>query len=84
MKNKSAMDKLKMPEVEQDEMLELGDEEAMGEDEMMADEAEAEGALDLSELTDDELMAEAEARGFTVTAPEADEEMEYEEEEELA
>lgn len=70
---KSPLAKLKMPAPKKDPMLELDEmdmeeespEEEAAEEE--AGEAEEEAAADLSEVSDDDLIAELEARGMSVS-----------------
>lgn len=77
MKSKVMMSKLKMPPVRKDPMLELDEEMDMAEEspeeeaaeapEEEASEEEAAESHDLSEVSDDDLIAELEARGMTVS-----------------
>ena len=86
---KEKLAKMKMPEANQDEMLELDEAELdFADDAEMDAEPDSEMA-DLASLSDDDLVAELEARGFMVEAPEAEEaaapemdEMEMEDDEE--
>lgn len=93
MARREKMSKMKMPEAPmQDEMLELDELEM--DDELMADEdaemdMEDESMMDLTEVSDEDLMAELEARGFMVEqseedAEESDEDAEDEDEEYMA
>jgi hypothetical protein len=69
---KDKLAKMKMPEANQDEMLELDEAELDFEDAEMDAEPESE-MTDLASLSDDDLVAELEARGFMVEAPESEE-----------
>ena len=85
---KEKLAKMKMPEANQDEMLELDEAELDFADESEMD-AEPESEMaDLTAMSDDDLVAELEARGFMIEAPESeeapemDDEMEMEDDEE--
>ena len=77
---KEKLAKLKMPEANQDEMLELDEAELDFADESEMD-AEPESEMaDLTAMSDDDLVAELEARGFMIEAPESEEAPEMDEE----
>jgi hypothetical protein len=85
---KEKMSKMKMPAAPaEDEMLQLDELDLEMEPEDEGDMEDEESAIDLTSASDDDLMAELEARGFVVEAPEeeaSEEEFEDMEDEELS
>lgn len=81
MARKEQMSKMKMPPAKmEDEMLELDELEMDAELDMEDEAGMDEEMMDLTEASDEDLMAELEARGFMVEQPESeDDEMEDEE-----
>ncbi len=83
MARKDKLAGMKMPAMQEDEMLEMDemDMAELPEEEEMAEESE----MDLTGAADEDLVAELEARGYMIEAPEeeAEGEMEMEDEDEM-